>query len=198
MPLTSEDVEQPQPSGDVDRVVALANRLRAEQRAVVAATTALQNALAEYNRTAEVELPEAMSAAGISEWPLRLLDGKPVRLETRLVGGQLSSEEGLAYVEASGGEALVKTRIEIEMDRGDLPQARALFAELRDHRLANQFKKLELNSHVHSQTLCAWARELIEQGRDPDLDKIGVHRRVRAVLGDRRPKQVDLKGFTER
>lgn len=200
MPLTPDDVDLPPPpsEGKTDRVVALAERLRTEERAVITATKALQNALNAYNRTAEVELPDAMRDAGVSEWPLRLLDGKPVKLESKLRCGKLTSDEGLDYVEANGGEAVVKTYIEIELGKGDLPAARELLRELQHHRLANQFHKLVLDRHVHPQTLGAWVREKIEQGEMPDLDVLGVHRWVRAVLGVRKPKEVSLTGMAER
>lgn len=188
------DVEPAPPPTDseLSRVASLAERQRAEEREAMRLTGLLQAALTALRQTREVDLPEAMRAAGIAAFALT--DGTTIKVEDKLIGTMLTNADGLAWVEEHGGAALIKTTLELEMDRGDIADARALLAELRAHRLANRFKKLDLKEFVHHSTIGSFARELVERGEDPPLEKLGVYRSVAAIVGQR-PKTIDLKGL---
>jgi hypothetical protein len=191
------DVEPAPPPTDAElsRVAALAERQQVEEAEAERLTGLLQRALAALRQTREVDLPEALRAVGMSEFSL--LDGTRVKLEDKLIGTKLVSTEGLRWVEDHGGASMIKTTITVEMDRGDLVEARGLLAELKRHRLANSFKKLDLSEYVHQATSAAFARELLEQGEDPPLDTLGVYRVVQTIVGER-PKTVELKGIARR
>lgn len=176
-------------------VAAIATRQLELKAAVVAATRVLQEAIGRYWYTARVELPEAMRAIGMSDF--RLLDGTRVRIDDQYVGTKLTDPEGLAYVDANGGSSAIKTLLTIEMDRGDVESARELVRELRQHRFANRFKTLVLEEYVHQSTSGPLAREFTERGLKPPLDKLGVTHLVHAVVGDKRPPTVELRGFKE-
>lgn len=198
--LSTLDVEAAPPptDGELSRVAALAERQRTEELEAVRLTGLLQRALGDLRKTREVDLPEAMRAAGLSAFSLT--DGTTVKVEDKLVGTMLKSDdnpEGVAWVDEHGGSSLIKTIIEVELDRGDVSEARALLTELRSHRLANKFKKLQLSEFVHHSTVGAFVRELVERGEDPPLDVLGVYRSTAAVVGDR-PKTVELKGLVRR
>jgi len=194
-PSTQQDDDVLPPDAAIASVAALAARQRAAETRVIDLTAALQAALAEYRQVAEVDLPRALGALGVGGFPLA--DGTKVEVLTALDSGQLTAPEGLAWVEANGGASLIKTSIHIELDRGDLEEAKLLFERLRGDPLANRFRGFALTESVHPQTLASFVRQLIEQRKDPPLDKLGVHRRTYAVVG-RRPKRVDLKGFARR
>lgn len=184
-----------QTDSDLARVSTLALRQRSLETEVIRRTAALREALNELRQVSEVELPDAMRDVGISE--LSLTDGTKVKLETKLIGTKLTNPVGLAYVEDNGGASLIKTALTIEMDRGDVADARELVTELRRHKLANKFKRLELEEHVHQSTIAAFCREKIEDGEDVPLDHLGVHRRTSTIVGSR-PKTVEITGFVKK
>jgi hypothetical protein len=180
---------------DVTSIAALARRAKALEGEVAAATAALQLKLNEYRQLTDHDLPNALRQAGISGLPLA--DGTPVALRVAFDAGKLTNPEGLAWVEAHGGGPLIKTQIALEMDRGDLDAAREILAGLRGSRHANRFRLLTLTESVNPQTIAKFARELIEQRKDPDLQLLGVRRRSYVTVGDR-PRTVELKGFLKR
>lgn len=159
-------------------------------------TERLQRKLAELRQVQDVDLPQAMMA--INQSQLALGDGTPVAIRTSYDAGRLTDPVGLGWLERNGGAPLIKTELRVELDREDVEKARELFRELRDHRFANRFKVLEVNQSVHPQTLGAFVRRLVEGGREPPLDALGVHRRVSAQVGARRPERVELRGIRRR
>jgi len=191
----SDTVEAIVPTdAELARVRRLAELQRSQTREVVRITRELVTALNLLRQTREVDLPEAMRDVGLSE--VKLLDGTPVKVEDKLTGTKLTSPVGLGYVEENGGARLIKTAIVVELDRGDLAAAREVYQDLRSHKKANLFKRLELEEHVHQSTIAAFVRELIAKGKDVPLERLGVHRRVTAIVGAR-PKSVELAGLTE-
>lgn len=196
--MIEPDIEMAEPPSDTEmRTVAdLANLLRVRRAVVYQKTAELKQALADMRIIEEKELPEAMRAIGMSEF--KLVDGEPVSIVEKLIGSQLTDDEGLAYVESHDGGSLIKTAVMVELDRGDLEAAREIIQELRQHRYANRFKSLSLSRYVHQSTIAAWVRELIADGVDVPLEKLGVYRRTTALVGERYPKVVELKGLAAR
>lgn len=194
----TDDIETAAAPSDAEvaSIATLAERYLAEQQAVIRATSALRVALAAMRQTAEVDLPDAMRAAGATR--LDTLDHQPVKLETKVDGRKLVDPAGLAWVEERGDGSLIKTVLSVSLDRGDLEIARELMDLLKAHRAANRYKELKLETSVHQSTIAAYARELIEAGEDPPLDLLGCARRSYAVVGTSRPKSVELKGLVER
>lgn len=192
-----EDIADVAPPTDaaLGRIAALAMRQRSEEREAMALTAQLQAALARLRQTREVDLPEAMRAVGMSKFALT--DGTEVKIEDKLTGAKLTSPPALAWVDEHGGSSLIKTTIALEMDRGDVEAAREILTELRQNKHANRFKRLELEESIHAMTIAKFAREMVEQGEDPPLELLGVHRRVAAIVG-KRPKSVELTGLASR
>ena len=195
-PLYDPALNEGQPPDPTDAEVAsiasLARRQKALEAEIAEATAALRAKITEYWQIASHDLPNALRQAGSAGFTLS--GGGKVEMRTQFDGSKLTSPEGLAWVEANGGGSLIKTAILLEMDRGDLEAAREILTELRGSRHANKFKTLALTEEVNPQTIAKFARELIEQRRDPDLQLLGVRRRSYAVVGSR-PRTVDLKGF---
>lgn len=196
-PADVEDSSEAVPPSDAQlRTVAdLAAAQREAEDRVVRATAELRAASAALRRIAEEELPEAMRRAGVSDFKP---DGLPrVRVEDRLTSAQITEPEALAWLEANGGAALIKTSVEVEMDRGDLEVARRIYEALKLDPAANRFRRLSLKRLVWQGTGASFAKEKIEAGLDPPLDLLRVTRTVRAVVG-RRPRSVELHGLEER
>ncbi len=180
---------------EVSSIAALARRAKTLEAEVADATAALQLKLNEYRQIINHDLPNALRQAGVSGLPLA--DGTPVALRVAFDSGKLTDPAALTWVEENGGSSLIKTQILLEMDRGDLAAAREILTELCGNRHANKFRVLTLAESVNPQTIAKFAREMIEQRKDPPLDLLGVRRRAYATVGDR-PRTVDLKGFVKR
>jgi len=195
-PLDDPALNEGQPPDPTDAelgsVVNLATRQKALKGEIADATAALKLKITEYWQIANHDLPNALRQIGVSS--VSLSSGGKVEMRTALDGSKLTNPAGLAWVEANGGGSLIKTAILLEMDRGDLEAAREILTELRGSRHANKFKTLALTEEVNQMTIAKFARELIEQQKDPDLQLLGVRRRSYAVVGAR-PRTVDLKGF---
>jgi hypothetical protein len=180
---------------ELSRISTLAERYRREERAVIRLTAELQRALKALDDTASIDLPEAMRAAGVGSF--ELTDGTKVSVRNTYSAGKLSDPIGLDWVEKNGGASLIKTTVTLEMDRGDLDKAREVYEGLRQHPYANRFKVLTLEEHVHQSSIAAWAREMVEAGADPPLEKLRVRQVTFAMVGDKRPKKVELKGLRD-
>jgi hypothetical protein len=191
-PALNEGQPPPPTDAELGSIANLANRQKVLERDIADATSELKLMITEYWQIANHDLPNALRQAGSAGFTLT--GGGKVEMRTQFDGSKLTSPEGLAWVEANGGGSLIKTVILLEMDRGDLEAAREILAELRQSRHSNKFKTLVLTEEVNPQTIAKFARELIEQRRDPDLQLLGVRRRSYAVVGSR-PRTVDLKGF---
>lgn len=181
--------------GELRTVSDLALKLVQAEDLVIERTAALQEAVATLHTLRDVELPAAMTRAGTRSFTTD--SGLRIKTLTKFDGTKLTSREGIDYVSANGGDAIIKTVITVELDRGDAAVARTIVQLLRSRPEANRFKKLLLEEAVNAQTIGRWVRELTEQRKDPPLDVLGVHRRTYAVVGDA-PRSVELKGLSKR
>lgn len=181
-----------------DRALSSISTLAAEAKLlefqVVEQTKKLRQLLARHRQVTEVDLPRAMGQAGARSFETD--SGARVGLVTKFDAGQLVNIAGVNWVEANGGSSLIKTVLTVELDAGDYETAQSIYHELRAHRAANSFKMMTLNKTVHPQTIAKFARDLIDRGKDPPLQLLGVRPRTYAVVG-KRPKTVKLNGFVD-
>lgn len=119
-----------------------------------------------------VRIPEQMAMLGLEKltrkgWDVKLdlyVDGNiPKRdLEKRAAA--------FAYLEEIGADGLIKTKVVLEYGRGELDHAQRVVALL-----AENGEQASLDRDVHSQTLHAFCREAIRDGRsDFDPERLGV------------------------
>lgn len=181
---------------DLAQVANLSDQLVQEEEAVAEATAVLAEKLAAYRLTAEKLLPEAMLATGLSEFTLT--NGKKVHVDSRFVGSRLTDHEALTWLEENGAGHLIKATVKVELPAASVSVARELMDLLRSHHASNQFTSLTLDTAVHQSTIAAFAKELYEAGEMPDLEKLGVHRRVIARVGARRFRDLALTGLIRR
>lgn len=193
-PALQESSDAPT-DAELSSIAGLAQRQKALEGEIAEMTTALKLKITEYWQVANYDLPNALRQASTAGFTLT--GGAKVELKTAFNGSKLTNPAGLAWVEANGGSSLIKTAILLEMDRGDLDAAREILAELRQSRHANSFKTLTLTEEVAPQTIAKFARDLIDQHKDPDLQLLGVRRSSYAVVGER-PRSVPLTGFDKR
>jgi hypothetical protein len=173
-------------------VAALAERQRALEDRIAAATAALRRDLDEYRRLTEGDLPEALAAVGLRSFELSW--GGKVGVETRYIGGKLVDREGLDYVIANGGAALIETALHLSFPLEESQLAQEFYDLVRRHPRANSIEA-KIERSVHNARIGSFAKELVEAGRDPPLEKLNVYRRNRAKLTvrGRKLKSVEIK-----
>jgi len=130
---------------------------------------------------AEVDLPEALIAAGHTCPSKETISGHRIEFIEKFRCGQLSdaNPEGIAWLEQNEHGDLIKHAIAVTLPRDSEQTAAEIETFLRNHRAANTYKLTVANT-VHPQTLAAFAREQCESGVDVPLATLNVHR-VRSV-----------------
>lgn len=78
-------------------------------------------------------------------------------------------KKALAYLKANEGEGLIKTNVSIAFGKGEAKKAKAIVALLKKEKLAPV-----IDEGVHPQTLQAWARQRLEDGKKIDGEAIGL------------------------
>lgn len=166
------DIQPEVPAATLADVQAAAEALANKQAEVDAIDAKLKAANAELHHLRTRLVPDMFTAAGGLQ-SLRLRDGREVVVED-VVSGSLPKEPNrraaaVRELEAMGGGALVKRRVSVDFPRGDnrLGQAREALA-------AAGFTADEAHD-VHPQTLAAFVREMLRQGRAVDADALGVY-----------------------
>ena len=137
--------------------------------------------------------PELLEAYGGTSFT-DATTGAVVSLEL-LVAGSLPKDEArraesIAYVESLGGGDLVKTKVVIEFGRGEEVEASNLVAKLKES--AFPFN-VTVTKDIHAQTLAAFARERIRDGKEIDCAKAGLYMANIAVPKIPKTKVVKVK-----
>jgi hypothetical protein len=120
-----------------------------------------------------------------------MASGVKIELKTGYHPKQLSDLQGLKYLESLGGRELIKHDIAMQFGRGHEKLVAQILERIARWKSAAQFK-LTSKRAVNAQTLGAFVRELVAQGRPPDFDALGVHvRRYTEVTlpTNRQPEQ---------
>lgn len=129
----------------------------------------------------EFQLPAAMENAGISSYATQ--DGIKVKIEDK-VQASLKVEnrpKGFAWLEDNGYGHLIKTKVVINFDRGEMDEANDLVNDLRKEGfVANVERKVE------PMTLMSFIKEQLELGRDIPLEIFSVykHRSAKVKVDD--------------
>jgi hypothetical protein len=139
------------------------------------------------DRIAFQDIPELMDKWGISE--VRLKDGSRVVVkpfvkaslptETAITKAKTEDDRellrdriniGLAFLKKNGAEALIKNILKVEFGKGQTKKAREAIAAL-----AKIGISAETVQTVHAQTLTAWVRERLAEGKPVDLATFSVY-----------------------
>jgi len=128
----------------------------------------------------EVDLPDSMAEIGLESFTLDT--GQKVEVKPIVAGSipKKNLEEALAWLTKNGHAGLIKTSIELSFDRDDRAKALKVLAALKEQGL-----EPSIDESVHAQTLGAWARELIKQGKSEKelpLDLLGLYVGRRATV----------------
>lgn len=124
----------------------------------------------------EVELPSALTEAGVSEFTT--LEG--LKVSTKFIVGSIpaeSKDEAFRWLDEHGHGDIIKRGVQVSFDKGSTAAAEAAAEQLRNLGLD---PKVTLN--VHAQTFMSFAREQIQKGNMLPLDRWGVFYGNKAVI----------------
>lgn len=151
----------------------LCNEMTNKQDAIADAEEALKELKQQFRDFNEVAIPELMEQLGFEK--ITLTDGRQVAVSESIQCSIPAPQRNNAYkwMDNNGHGDLIKTKIVENFDRGEKAQAEKVFDQLSAMGLHPQ-----LSESVHPQTLKAWLRTEMGEGRTPpdDLFKIHVHK----------------------
>src|SRR5215469_9374402 len=125
-------------------IVELCRLLMRQEREVAILEKDLENAKAEMLKTKEVDLPQAMMAAGISLE--RLSDGATAELKTGYYPKELKSDEGLEYLERAGAGELIEHTIHMQFGRSQAKLVAQIMRRVAKWKAASTFKLMDKRS----------------------------------------------------
>lgn len=128
----------------------------------------------------EVELPNAMDACGMTSFTLD--NGQQVVIKQIVAGSipKAHEAEAMEWLRANKHDGLIKRKIEVSLERGKDSLGAKIVAQLK--KLGVEVKQSE---SVHPQTLGAWAREMIEKGKEAlPLELLGLYVGRRATVSN--------------
>jgi hypothetical protein len=144
-----------------------------------------------YNNVIYSELPSMMQAAGMDQLGLPAEGNNPaydIELKRHITANiaaawpEAQRKAAFAWLKDKGHGDLIKTAITVRLARNSQAMVKRVVAALRKLGV-----EPEISETVHNQTLGAWLREEITQGRAPPLDVVGGHLGNVAVLKQRKP-----------
>lgn len=126
----------------------------------------------------ETELPDAMDACGMASFTLD--SGQQIIIKQICAGSipKANEVEALAWIRKNKFDALIKSKIEVSVERGKSKLGAQAVAALKKMGL-----EVKQSEGVHPQTLGAWAREIIEAGKvSLPLELLGIYVGRRATV----------------
>ena len=166
-----------------DSLLAQLSVLAAEQqeaeRDVEELAGRLDQAKDRLRRLSEQQIPELMDMAGVAEFTTS--DGLKLKVSETIRGSipQATAGEAFRWLEENNYGHLIKREFKIEFGRDEERWAAEFEAELKQR---SRPLRHEIKRAVHPQTLGAFVRGLLEEGRDVPMDLLGVFRQRRTKV----------------
>jgi len=155
---------------DLKRLQDLSNHMLESQRQVQEAEERLKQLKERAAHLAEVELPDLMEELEIDSFAFK--NGMKISLK-ETIRASISAKnapEAMAWLVENGHDNIIKRSVVAEMEKDQLTKdEEQLLAELRE-----KFPVTD-NRKVHPQTLAAFVREMLEEGREIPMETFGVH-----------------------
>lgn len=175
----------PEPSDDQLRKVArLAEQQQILIREIAELEAALQIKHQALKTNQEVDLPEAMTAAGLRDFSLT--DGTEIGIRQIISASipKATQDQAFAWLEKHNAGSLIKRVITIEFGKGEEAWAKKFLADL-----AKRKKKVKatVKQSVHAQTLGAYVREMSNKHIVVPDKLLGVFRLRKAEI--KKPEQ---------
>lgn len=166
-------------NNEVKEIAALAERQLREQEIVGTLELHLKQAQAALRQTQEIDLPNAMHQAGVSE--IKLPSGEKITIKDDVYASMPKDERGdlaLTWLRNNGFGDVIKNEVKVAFGRGEEEQARALLAECK----INGWNNASYASTVHAQTLKALIREQLAKGEDFPMELFGAIPVSKAII----------------
>lgn len=148
------------PPASLGRLTTLAEDAAELSRRIIAAEAEIDSMTKERRRLTEQVLPSLMDEAGLSS--LTLTDGATMTRGEQVYASIAKdrANEAAAWLVENGYSALVKDSISISFDKGDVKLSAKVVTMLTKAKIG-----FERRSAVHPQTLVAFVKESLTQGR---------------------------------
>lgn len=156
---------------EMQNIIDLAQQQIKTERNIVRIEEELKHAKAHLAQISEIDLPAQMEDLGLPEF--KLPDGVKIQVSEK-IRASVSIERRPAatqWLEEHNAGGLLKTEVVVPFGRGEIEEAKELVKKLMENnRLAN------LERTVHPQTLNAYVREQLAEGKDIPVDLFGISR----------------------
>lgn len=164
------ETEAPKSESDLNSIRTLAEEVRDLEQTKLDLENETKVVNARLTELTQKLLPEAMASLGMDSFSLS--DGSKVSVKD-FVSGTLNKapdkESALFWIEANGGESLIKTEVKMAFGKGEDNRAKNAIGLLTE-----QGYDVESDKTVHPQTLAAFAREKMAAGDDIPLEALGL------------------------
>ena len=167
----AEDVEQD--AEGVKRLHELVQQQIDAEHRVEDLESQLKEAKSSLNIIQTRHLPEVMDELNLPEFTTK--GGIKVTLRENIRGSIPKANEAQAFdwLDENGYEKLIKQNFLVEFGREDEAWANKF---QRDCNRRKRPLNLKRTKKVHPQTLCAWAKEVLEEGVDLPMELFGIFR----------------------
>ena len=150
------------------RLSSLVNQLKKVTKDIQEAEDFLKTLKAQKQNISFVQIPEVMDEMGIDRLDV---DGATVSLKS-FVSASIpldKKDEAYAWLRENGYDDIIKNDITLSFGRGEDNVAKDLMVDL-DQRGFHP----ESKTHIHSMTLKAFVKDMVEKGEPIDLDLFGA------------------------
>lgn len=173
------DAEAPQLPADasLSRVRNLVERQTQLASLIAHLEAELKAAQQDLQQVQEVDLPSALQEYGFSD--IRMTDGSRVTIKQEYYATikEEKKSDAFRWLEHNGHADLIKHDVTLSFTRGQDEYANQAMELLKENNLPFVDKR-----HVHPQTLRAFVREQIENGKELPLETFSVHVRQVAKI----------------
>ncbi len=128
----------------------------------------------------EISIPEAMQAAGMDDFKCTEEYGGARVKVTDFITARIKAsnqDEALDWLRDNGAGHLIKNTVSVDFDTNEDLEAQNFVQDLQQRNMNCKQKQ-----GVHTQTLSAYVREEISNGRSVDLDLLGVYQSKKTKL----------------
>lgn len=170
-------------TGPLHRLLELADCLAAAQERVKALERELDQAKAEQHRLERDDMPELMRELELASFSMR--DGRKVELVDDFACGipRNNPQPALRWLDEHGFGGLIKTKIEVSLDREDHDRASDLAAAIQAQAIAlGVAAESQSSETVHPMTLKAFIKEQLEKGVSIPFEQFGIYPFSRAKI----------------
>lgn len=157
-------------SGDLQRVVQLAETLLKLRKAVEGLESQLTTAKADLRRVEQEDLPDLMQELGLETFKLKTGETIEVKQEVDCAISEERRAAAHSWLVDRGFGGLIKTEVVVTFGRGEHEEAED-FADA----VTQQGKNPALIERVHPSTLKAFIKEQMAAGAAVPFDLFGVH-----------------------